>query len=182
MNNQQIINLLQSQVDFPINEDTLEFIEHNSGIAISSENTLLILDAIRKQHEISKLLKHSSKDFKSDEDIFIANTLKKVKSSKNSKPPLNIFAGVRALSLGLAACFCVLFFLPATQTTVTNYVVENSINTINYDEIIVTTSDVQEYLQAIEPLHASTDILRSEKFGEDKVSLYLSNISACLGC
>lgn len=183
MNKQELHALLQAHVDFTISDDVFELVEHNSGLDITSENSLLILDEIRKQHEVSKLLQSAKVEYSDDQNTFIAETLKKIKPQRNIKSAFNIYSGIRVLSLGLTVCFCVLIFTPFMKTEVNEFVANNTNIDINndYSDIIV-TSKVRGYLESIDPYGSPTYIMQAEEFGQDDIKHYLSNVTTCLDC
>ena len=176
MNKQELLALLQSHVDFTISEDVFELVEHNSGLDISSENSLLILDEIRKQHQVSLLLQSTKIEYSDDQSSFITDTLKSIKPLENKKTPLNIYSGLRALSLGLTLCFCLLIFSPFMKQEVNTFVAQNTTVKTNYNDIIVNTRAALIHLESIEAQASTNSIMLA---GEGSMGSYSY---ACLNC
>ena len=179
MNKQELLALLQSHVDFTISEDDFELVEHNSGLDITSENSLLILDEIRKQHQVSTLLQSTKIEYSDDQSSFIANTLKNIKPLDNKKAPINIYSGLRALSLGLALCFCLLIFSPFMKQEVNTFVAQNTTVKTNYNDIIVDTRTALIHLESIETQASAKSIMLAGEFTEGGMGRYSY---ACLNC
>jgi len=182
MNKQELIALLQSHVDFTISEDVFELVEHNSGLDITSENCLLILDEIRKQHQVSQLLQSTKTNYSDDGSSFISNTLKNIKPLASKTAPLNIYAGLRTLSLGLTLCFCLLIFSPFMKKEVNTFVAHNTTIKTDFSDIIVDTRSALIHLESIESQSMPNSIMLAGEFVEGSMGHYPYHSYACINC